>query len=84
MGDGAGGNDGASAFSSLLGLLMTLSSGEKLGVDFAGAAETPESRAMIEAVKEPAKEPDGVDRWLEQNAAPKSTHTTRRKRDPRK
>ena len=36
------------------------------------------------AAAPPAKEPDGVDRWLEQNTPPKTTRTTRKKRDPRK
>ena len=50
MGDGDGG-DGASAFSNLLGLLMTLTTSEKLGVDFTGCEETPERQAVIDAMK---------------------------------
>ena len=49
MGDGGG--DGASAFSNLLGLLMTLTSSEKLGVDFTDREETPEHQAVIDTIK---------------------------------
>ena len=49
MGDG--GSDGSSAFSNLLGLLMTLTTSEKLGIDFTGCEETPERQAVIDTIK---------------------------------
>jgi uncharacterized membrane protein YqiK len=49
MGDGAA--DGGSAFSNLLGLLMTLTSSEKLGLKLGPAAETPERQAVIDEIK---------------------------------
>ena len=51
MGDGDG-HDGTSAFSNLLGLLMTLTTSEKLGVDFSAHEESPERQAAIDAIKD--------------------------------
>ena len=47
-GDGAGGSN---AFGGLLGLLMTLTSGEKLGVDFGGSSASPEQQQAIDNLR---------------------------------
>jgi uncharacterized membrane protein YqiK len=49
--DGDGGGSAGGAFGNLLSLLMTLTSGEKLGVDFKGTADTAEHEAMLADIK---------------------------------